>query len=344
MTVLQFPCNHSRQSVHTECQHKAYRERTQNPEDEKFDWAHLKKTAEDRTMPRSICFQWEIDAPVSLFELAENRDWQQAKQVRTEEKMLVLENLKAEQAYWWRVNGSEPFCFVTDGAPRWIHADGAANIRDNGGWHTVDGGRIRQGMLYRGSELEWQSYHDRDAAAEAGHLSITEAGKQVLCQELGIKTDLDLRVSAKGYLMESPLGPQVKLLVIPLLPYYHIWEEGQPERIRQIFALLADPSAYPIYYHCWGGIDRTGTIAFLLEGLLGVSEADMLLDYELSSLGGLGVRSRNAEYFVRFLAKLSAYAPQGSWQERCRLFLLSCGVAEEELLRICQLLREEGHR
>ncbi len=340
MTVLLQPENYSRQSVHTDCQRRFYREKTQDVNND-IDWAHLKKTSVDHTRPQPVLFHWETDEPTSLFELSESRAFYQPRQIHTERKTLAVENLKVEQEYWWRVNGSESRCFVTDGTPRWIYAEGATNIRDNGGWHTADGNRLRQGMLFRGSELEWQSYHDRDASAEDGHTAVTEAGKQVLLQELGIKTDLDLRISAQGYLTESPLGAQVRLQVIPLLPYYHLWEEGQPELVRQIFSLLADPAAYPIYYHCWGGIDRTGSVALLLEGLLGVSEEDMLLDYELSSLGSLGTRSRKAEYFVRFLEKLTAYAPEGSWQERCRLFLLDCGVTREDMQQIRRLLLEQ---
>ena len=35
-----------------------------------------------------------------------------------------------------------------------------------------------------------------------------------------------------------------------------------------------------IYFHCRIGTDRTGTIAYILEGLLGVNQEEMLEDYE----------------------------------------------------------------
>ena len=42
-----------------------------------------------------------------------------------------------------------------------------------------------------------------------------------------------------------------------------------------------------IYFHCKIGTNRTGTLAYFLEGLLGVSQEEKLQDYELSYFYGL---------------------------------------------------------
>ena len=47
-----------------------------------------------------------------------------------------------------------------------------------------------------------------------------------------------------------------------------------------------------IFFHCTIGSDRTGTIAYFLEGLLGVSEEDRVEDYELSYFYGMTNRHR----------------------------------------------------
>ena len=39
-----------------------------------------------------------------------------------------------------------------------------------------------------------------------------------------------------------------------------------------------------VFFHCQVGTDRTGTIAYLLEGILGVSKEQRFEDYELSYL------------------------------------------------------------
>ena len=38
----------------------------------------------------------------------------------------------------------------------------------------------------------------------------------------------------------------------------------------------------PVYFHCYAGADRTGTIALILEALLGMSQSDIDKDYELT--------------------------------------------------------------
>jgi len=47
-----------------------------------------------------------------------------------------------------------------------------------------------------------------------------------------------------------------------------------------------------IFFHCTIGTDRTGTMAYFLEGLLGVSEEDRLRDYEMTYFFGLTNRTR----------------------------------------------------
>lgn len=53
------------------------------------------------------------------------------------------------------------------------------------------------------------------------------------------------------------------------------------DSIKQIIRLLYNGQA--VYIHCMVGADRTGTLAFLLEALLGVSESDLSKDFELTS-------------------------------------------------------------
>ena len=49
---------------------------------------------------------------------------------------------------------------------------------------------------------------------------------------------------------------------------------------------------YPAVFHCAAGADRTGTLAFLISGLLGVSRDDLTKDFELTSFSDFGLRCR----------------------------------------------------
>lgn len=331
MTKLILPENGSVQALLTEKQ-KAFLKRKRDDEiPVRFDWANLRKEGQDYTAPLGVAFSWETDNGESILEISESEDFSEAVIYKTDENGITILNFKIARTYYWRVNDSDVFSFTTeDLAPRWIHVEGLTNIRDQGGWKTTNGYRMRQGLIYRGSEMEWRSYHDRNPSKEP-HLEITEIGKETMLEQLKIKTDLDLRISAQGYLNETPLGDTVDLILIPVSPYDEFLDEGQKEKVKVIFELLANPKAYPIYYHCWGGADRTGTIAYLLEAYLGVSERDIIDDYEITSLAYFGKRVRSSDYFVHFETVLEKFDPSGTMQSRSEKFLRSCGITEETL-------------
>jgi protein-tyrosine phosphatase len=64
-------------------------------------------------------------------------------------------------------------------------------------------------------------------------------------------------------------------------------------------AVLADPAAYPAVFHCAAGKDRTGLLAAVVLGLLGVSDDDIIADYALSQ-----------QAMTRMLAWLRAERPE----------------------------------
>ena len=79
------------------------------------------------------------------------------------------------------------------------------NFRDAGGKRTLDGGRTRQGMIFRGSELS------------GTHYNITPEGVRFMREELKIRTDLDLRYPKKtARITASPLGDGVRWVRRPV--------------------------------------------------------------------------------------------------------------------------------
>jgi hypothetical protein len=57
----------------------------------------------------------------------------------------------------------------------------------------------------------------------------------------------------------------------------------QKERVKNMFLAFGDAENRHCYFHCWGGADRTGTIGFMLGGLLGMSYTDLIIAFELTS-------------------------------------------------------------
>ena len=107
--------------------------------------------------------------------------------------------------------------------------------------------------------------------------------------------------------------------------------------------IFTEEKNYPVYFHCALGRDRTGTLAMLLEGLCGVSEGDILLDYELSSLSVAGTKDKNKiSYMINNLFKptmdyIKSFG-DGSLQSGCENFLLSCGLTKTEINKITEIM------
>lgn len=217
---------------------------------------------------------------------------------------LSVYNLKIGTTYYWAVSceyggtecRSSVASFTTDGtAPRNLYVDGITNVRDMGGWPTVDGGYVRQGLLIRCGRL---------SANNTGTPTITEKGKQTMVEELGVRCEIELRKTTPNYqgIMEyggrtdSPLGADNASYVICPLSYdgNYLTNSVNQDSIRTVFATLADESNYPIIFHCSIGTDRAGMIAYLVNGLLGVSETDLLRDYIFSNFGSINGSIRQA--------------------------------------------------
>ena len=162
-----------------------------------------------------------------------------------------------------------------------------------------------------------------------------------MLNELKIRTDLDLRQTKEvRNRKQSELGSQVKWLLRPINAYNSFTPE-QSALFRDTIRIFADKENYPIYFHCQGGVDRTGEIAYLINGLLGVEEEQLLEDYELSSLSRFP-RHRNTGYFKKWRARIASYAPAGApVQEQVEKYLLAIGVTADEINAIREIMLEK---
>lgn len=302
------------------------------------DWSSPELEGVERAHPLPVTLRFRadgIDDPCRVL-LSERPDFAGAMEKVTRLRSACFDNLKAGTEYYWKAESgscsSPVFTFTTDSAaPRLIHADGVSNVRDLGAWPTRSGRAIRQGMIYRGGEMDV-------------HQKITAAGKKVFLEDLGIRTDLDFRGEVADRIHISALGTGVNRVFIPCCAYREFLLREYGSALRAIFSVFADPAAYPIYMHCWGGADRTGTVAFLLEALLGVADENLMQDYELTTFSIWGARTRSVLQFRQFLLTLDRYgsAPGASYADKAEACLRDAGVTQDEISAIRALLLEES--
>jgi hypothetical protein len=144
------------------------------------------------------------------------------------------------------------------------------------------------------------------------------------------------------------MGKGIKCKHLPYRPYREMFEDEHRKGIAKIMEFLSEEENYPIYFHCLGGADRTGMVAFLLRALMGEDDEDILTDYELTSLSSyaygtgegvdsLGFRSRESDYFREFLAIFNTYGGD-SFGEKAEDFLLECNVKQSTMEKIRRIL------
>ena len=75
--------------------------------------------------------------------------------------------------------------------------------------------------------------------------------------------------------------------------YANIFNANLVSCFRTVLSKLTDNKI--VLFHCNEGCDRTGSFAFVLGAILGMSESDLAKDYELSSLY-FYARQRNGTY------------------------------------------------
>lgn len=125
------------------------------------------------------------------------------------------------------------------------------NTRDLGGW-DCDGGKVKYGMLVRGGEPN-------------------EVDKDLMVNQVGIRTELQLLPKSEARHTYSAWGidfyanPEENSYVNYSLSPKSLWKFY----LQVVFDSVSHDK--PVYFHCGIGADRTGTIAIMLEALLGVS-------------------------------------------------------------------------
>lgn len=167
------------------------------------------------------------------------------------------------------------------------------NVRDLGGYPTKDGNTTRWHAFLRADSLdnltEWDAnrlvaYGVRTAVdlrctqetidAPSAFLSV----EGVECYHVNIIGDTDPPGYAELQSARLSTAEWTSRL-------YRVLVDGRQEEICEALVTLAETAGHTSIFHCATETDRTGIIAGLLLGLVGVSEETIAEDYALSAIG-----------------------------------------------------------
>jgi protein-tyrosine phosphatase len=164
---------------------------------------------------------------------------------------------------------------------------GAKNFRDLGGYPAAGGARTRWGKVYRSDALVLEDL-DFDTFASLGIRSVydlrSDLERETTPNRLPDASHAIATVSLIGDEATRPAfdGALTDGEAFLADLYVHVLESSA-RTFGHILSGLADETRLPAVFHCAAGKDRTGLVAAVLLSVLGVSEEDILDDYELTS-------------------------------------------------------------
>jgi protein-tyrosine phosphatase len=163
------------------------------------------------------------------------------------------------------------------------------NFRDLGGYATRDRRSIRWGTLYRADGLYRIDDADLERLADLGVSTIFDLRTTRECDERGC-FPIERHPASYHHLPMMQRTWDEEGMTADGTPeffaarYLTMLETGA-ESIARALDLMAQADTYPAVFHCSAGKDRTGVLAAVVLGVLGVGDDDIADDYSLSGPG-----------------------------------------------------------
>ncbi|MBP5558510.1 MAG: tyrosine-protein phosphatase [Bacteroidales bacterium] len=223
------------------------------------------------------------------------------------------------------------------------------NCRDLGGWTGLGGKKVKYRKVYRGGRLQWAVPH----GSWTEEATLSQEGLEDVLAE-GIKAQLELR-NSNDAISETALGAGYAFCA-PIISEGYTYmlrpDRGLTGKTRQCFEFIVDcvRNDKPVYFHCSLGRDRTGTVAMLVLGVLGVNEGDISKEYEVTQFsphywgvsdGEKTIMTRLADYdgAARYIWD-NFVTGSMSFADGVEQFLLSIGVSQQDITDFRNLMLE----
>ena len=233
---------------------------------------------------------------------------------------------------------SNSFEFTTGDYPRTITMGDIKNVRDIGGYPTSYGVRTNQGLMYRGYYIDDKSGgHGANYTAAAGQV-------QDEVMKIGYELDLQKASETNGRTTSCLNGSKYKCLT--LISFANFLTQESYQNLPEVMHIMANSDQEHSYFHCWGGADRTGMLAFFVNAICGVSYTDLIEDFEITTETNnkrCHMHNDNNAYFPKFLNAFmnewAGFDADKTINENCEKWMIEVAhVAEEDIEGIREIM------
>ena len=205
---------------------------------------------------------------------------------------------------------------MTSEGRRVVLLETCQNFRDIGGYGTADGRRVAWGRLYRADTLHRLSPADLEALVRLDIRTVVDLRARNEVERHG-------RLTAHGHDITYHHMPMLDRVMGPDRPpeaphdevptdlgafYIRMLDEGRTA-IAGALRIMSEPGATPAVFHCMAGKDRTGILAAVVLGCLGVPDEDIVHDYVLTEAQRAVRDAYLAEHDPEYLAYLDSLPP-----------------------------------
>ena len=194
--------------------------------------------------------------------------------------------------------------------------------------------------IYAGA---WPSndWHRVPIANARGRERLSDESRRIMLEDLGIRTDLDIRGDKEVEGMRvSPLGDRVKWIHVPASAYSGLGRPRGKQLMKRCLDVFLDSSNYPIVFHCIGGQDRTGSLAFVIEALMGVEDEELYRDWECSGFTNPGNWFCHKDLFMQLYDVLGRY-PGETTRAKAEAYIKDCGLTDKDIAKLRAILLEK---
>lgn len=196
---------------------------------------------------------------------------------------------------------------------RKLTLSGCVNFRDLGGYPGADGRTIRWRRLFRADGLTRLDEDDCAQLAALGLATVIDLRTKGEVEERGRFPEEAFEVEYHHLPLTDVLPPTADLSrydepAFVTTRYQQLFSEGSTSLARAV-ELLAEADALPAVFHCSAGKDRTGILAALVLGFLGVPREVIVHDYALSAEAMIALLERLKLEYAESVAEVERYAP-----------------------------------